>query len=218
MKNYYILAVLLGILLAGCIVNTPWGQLEFYPEEGTDYIPMNLTIANATPITFPTAPPSSSPTSAPFTAPTSTPVASASGPRVVWFDSSAYWGFMLEVDGLVTAADYDRIGVVASSGESLDASDEDALFLSSGPTGTPRNLVVRLPYMMTEELWDWRSTVTDGSIERKNMALILLDDERNQVKRFGFTRAWPYGYEVTVEDGMVYETIYIAVETAQDLS
>ncbi len=42
-----------------------------------------------------------------------------------------------------------------------------------------------------EALWNWRKTVMDGSVERKNGSIILLDEGRKEVARWNFSDAWP---------------------------
>ena len=134
---------------------------------------------------------------------------------VVWLDylGAGYGGFRVEIDGIVTSSSYDRIGVTVAPGERLNAMDPDALFLSNGPTGTPRNIVVRLPYMQTGELWSWRYQTISGAVSRRSMSVVLMDARMTDTARYDMTRAWPYGYTVNVDDGRITETLYIAVES-----
>ncbi len=119
------------------------------------------------------------------------------------------------IDGIVTSSSYDRVGVTVAPGERLDPKNPDALFLSNGPTGTPRNIVLRIPYMQQSELYSWRYQTISGSVSRRNMAIVLMNSRMEDIARYDITRAWPYGYVVDVNDGSITETLYIAVETVQ---
>src|SRR5205814_2195351 len=44
-------------------------------------------------------------------------------------------------------------------------------------------------------LWDWRKTVTDGSAERRDGSIILLNEKREPAVRWNFREAWPAKWE-----------------------
>jgi len=178
--------------------------------------------ATPSPTPAPTAEPTPTPTPEPTATPVPTPIRVGGGEGdapegVVWLDylGAGYGGFRVEIDGIVTSSTYDRVGVVVAPGERLDPKDPDALFLTNGSTGTPRGIVLRLPYIQNNELWDWRYQVIDGHIDRRAMSVILMDALMYDTVRYNMAQAWPYGYTVDVGDAMVTETIYIAVETVQ---
>lgn len=119
---------------------------------------------------------------------------------------------------MTSVTNLDRIGVVVSPGERLNATDPDALFLTNGSTGTPRAVVIRIPYLYYDDLWVWRRTVTTGGPERRDVILRLLNSDHEPVVTYRFTNTWPYGYTVKVEDGMITETGYLAVETSDKMT
>jgi phage tail-like protein len=41
------------------------------------------------------------------------------------------------------------------------------------------------------ELWNWRQTVMEGKIERKNGSIILMNDTGEEQARWNFTDGWP---------------------------
>jgi phage tail-like protein len=43
----------------------------------------------------------------------------------------------------------------------------------------------------SDELWRWRKTVIDGSPQRKNGSIVLLDDAGVERLRWNFVGAWP---------------------------
>ncbi|MDD5317434.1 MAG: phage tail protein [Candidatus ainarchaeum sp.] len=192
------------------------------PEPTPTPTPTPEPTATPTPTPTATPVPTPEPTATPVPTPTPTPTPHLSGggegdapENVVWFDYSGagYWGFVMET-GMIRIDNFDRVGVVVSPGERLDAADPDALFLSNGPTGTPRAVVIRIPYLYYDDLWQWRRTVTSGGPERRDVILRLLNSDYEPVATYRFSNAWPYGYTVKVEDGMITETGYLAVEEA----
>jgi len=173
-----------------------------------------------TPEPTPEVTPTPTPTPVPTPTPSPTPLLVGGGEGgapdgVVWLDylGGGYDGFRVEIDGIATSS-YDRVGVTVAPGERLDPQDPDAMFLTNGPTGTPRNIVIRQPYMQGSELYQWRYDTISGSVSRRSMSVILTRSH-SDVARYDMTQAWPYGYTAKVEDGMIAETIYIAIETVQ---
>ena len=59
-------------------------------------------------------------------------------------------------------------------------------------------------------LWDWRRTVLDGSYDRRDVSIILLDDLREEVMRWNLFEAWPSKYTGPTLKGTGNE---VAIET-----
>jgi phage tail-like protein len=68
------------------------------------------------------------------------------------------------------------------------------------------------------ELYDWYKKVLDGKINdaRRNMSVVLLDDEGQEFVRWDFTEAWPCRYSppdlYAMDNGVALETFEIAYE------
>ena len=64
------------------------------------------------------------------------------------------------------------------------------------------------------DLYDWRKMVEDGNIKkaRKNVAIVVLDDEGNQAARWEFSQAWPTKYDAPDLNATANE---IAIETLE---
>lgn len=180
-----------------------------------------------TPTPEPTATPTSTPTPTPTPPPTPTPVPT---PRligggegdapddVVWFDyaGAGYRGFTFEFGG-ANMGSFDRIGVIVGPAETLDPLNASALFLTNGSTGTPRGLVIREPYLTSTDFYNWRTIITDGGgVERRDVRINLIDSGGSVVSMYVFVNTWPYGYAVGIYDGMLFETLYLAVEDARE--
>ncbi len=46
-------------------------------------------------------------------------------------------------------------------------------------------------FTSNRDLWNWRKSIIDGTIDRRNVAVILLADDRTEVARFTISQAWP---------------------------
>ena len=57
------------------------------------------------------------------------------------------------------------------------------------------NIVLKRGITADTSLWNWRKTVIDGSVQRANGSVILLDASRNPVLRWNFRNAWPCKWE-----------------------
>lgn len=58
------------------------------------------------------------------------------------------------------------------------------------------NVTLRRGITKSRELFDWWRTVVDGTIQRRNVAIVLLDDTRSEVVRWLLRDAWIAGFEV----------------------
>ncbi len=44
---------------------------------------------------------------------------------------------------------------------------------------------------MGQDFFTWRKSVLDGSIDRRDISIILLDEKRTERVRYNLTAAWP---------------------------
>ena len=64
----------------------------------------------------------------------------------------------------------------------------------------------------SKTLWEWYSKVIDGKIERKNVSIVLYDQQGSEVKRWSFERAYPTKW---VGPGIKSDENAIAIETLE---
>jgi phage tail-like protein len=78
------------------------------------------------------------------------------------------------------------------------------------------NIVLRRGITQDAELWNWRQTVVQGNVNRRNGSIILLDDEGNEVVRWNFLQGWIAKWEGPALNAqgndVAIETIEIAHE------
>ena len=101
------------------------------------------------------------------------------------------FNFLVEIDGIAVAAFSEVSGLV---------SETDVIeYRAGGKTNTLRklpgltkyaNLVLRRGVTQDAELWNWRKTVEQGTVDRRNGSIVLLDDDRSPVVRWNFLNGW----------------------------
>ncbi len=58
-----------------------------------------------------------------------------------------------------------------------------------------KNIVLEKGYTTGTELFDWRKSMIEGKDDRKNGAVIVLNDDGSQAARWDFFRAWPVSWD-----------------------
>ncbi|MEL6361614.1 MAG: phage tail protein [Pseudomonadota bacterium] len=105
--------------------------------------------------------------------------------------------FRIEIDGLSIS------GVQSIQGLGLS---NDAITYREG-SDTPserilpgllsvRPITISRGISPNKELWNWTNTMVNGATERKAMAIILMNEAREDVVRYELGGCWPTSYEV----------------------
>ncbi len=133
--------------------------------------------------------------------------------------------FLVEIDGIVQAG-FQEVTVPESAQDPIEYRE-----------GTDRPTVRKIPGLIkygnvvlkwgatdSLELSNWRKMVEDGKIgeARRNMAIIVLDEEGNEGARWVFNDAWPTKYDAPDLKGtgndIAIETLEIAHEGMRRVS
>ena len=127
------------------------------------------------------------------------------------------YNFLVEIDGITRAGFRECSGLDASQDAGEYREGTDPLTVRKLP-GLIKYSNVSLNRGITDdaELWQWRKTVMDGQVERKNMSIILMNDAREEKLRWNLKNCWPTKWEgpsfnATSSDVAV-ETLEIAHE------
>ncbi|MFO7968296.1 MAG: phage tail protein [Archaeoglobaceae archaeon] len=106
--------------------------------------------------------------------------------------------FRVEIDGIVQAGfnEAEGLNVNVSVVEYRDGTD-----LSNAPQLVPGTahygpLVLKNGVTESNELWMWMEETIDGSMTKRNMAVIIQDWKGNDVKRILLTDAWPSSWKM----------------------
>lgn len=112
-------------------------------------------------------------------------------------DPFGRFNFLLEIDG-VTAAGFSEVSGLANETEVIEYREGgDKVNAPRKLPGLTKysNLVLKRGVTADPSLWNWRKTVIDGAVERRNGAIILLDESRTEIVRWNFFNGWPCKWE-----------------------
>ncbi len=125
--------------------------------------------------------------------------------------------FLVEIDGIVQAG-FSEVSGFGSNVEVIE-------YREGGDAATVRKLPGKVSYpditlkwgvTDSRELYDWHRAAVNGTIQRKNGSIILLDDSGEEKLRWNFREAWPTkwtgpGFNATANE-VAIETLEIAHE------
>jgi phage tail-like protein len=123
------------------------------------------------------------------------------------------FNFLLEIDGVVSAGFTEVSGVTMESDIVEYREGNDPTHVRKLP-GLSKygNITLKRGFTDNTELADWRKTVIDGVTQRKDGAIILMDEAGQPALRWNFTNAWPSKLEGATLNATANE---VAVETAE---
>jgi phage tail-like protein len=124
------------------------------------------------------------------------------------------YSFLVEIDGIASSA-FKSVSGLAAEAEVIEYREgSDPISSSRKLPGRVRYPNVRLSRGLTtsRDLWDWWETVVNGTVERRNVAITLLDDSRTPVLRWLLRDAWVAKFDAPELDASANE---VAIETLE---
>lgn len=128
------------------------------------------------------------------------------------------FNFLLEIDGIVAAGFTEVSGVTMESDVIEYREGSDVTHVRKLP-GLSKygNITLKRGFTDSAELSDWRKTVTDGQTQRKDGAIILMNEAGEPALRWEFTNAFPSKLEGATLNAtaneVAMETVELAVES-----
>jgi phage tail-like protein len=128
------------------------------------------------------------------------------------------FNFLLEIDGIVAAGFTEVSGVTMESDIIEYREGSDVTHVRKLP-GLSKygNITLKRGFTDSTELADWRKTVTDGVTQRKDGAIILMNEAGEPALRWEFTNAFPSKLEGatlnSTANEVAMETVELAVES-----
>ena len=123
--------------------------------------------------------------------------------------------FLLEIDD-ITQAGFREVTVPDSTQDPIEYREGNEPITARKLPGLIKYGNVSLKWGITDslDLYGWRKDVEDGKIEdaRKNIAIVIWDDEGNPAARWEFSQAWPTRYNAPDLNALGNE---IAIETLE---
>ena len=127
------------------------------------------------------------------------------------------FNFRVEIDGIARAAFSEVSG--------LDSETAVIEYRVGGEPNTVRklpgltkyaNIVLRRGITQDAELWNWRLTVVQGNVDRRNGSIILLDDDGTEVVRWNFFHGWIAKWEGPALNSKGNEVAIETIEIAHE--
>ena len=128
------------------------------------------------------------------------------------------FNFLVEIDGIGSAA-FKSVSGLSAEVEVIEyRSGADTLTSSRTLPGRVRyaNVTLKRGITTSRDLWDWWRTVVEGNAQRRNVAIVLLDDSRNAVLRWALRDAWIVKIEGPELDAEGNEVAIETVELAHE--
>jgi phage tail-like protein len=137
------------------------------------------------------------------------------GTRVDPFSSN---NFRVEIDGIAPSDFMEVSGIEAAVTEVDYRSGTDKSLAARKLPGEVvySNIVLRRGVTADASLWLWMKLALDGTVERKNMSVILLDEAGNEVVRWNFSNAWPVKWSGPVLNAEVSSVAVESLEIAHE--
>jgi phage tail-like protein len=139
-------------------------------------------------------------------------------PKPTRSDPYTRFNFRVQLDGVDSGA-FSEVSGLDSVTEVIEYRTGDSKTTSSvklpGLTKYP-NIVLKRGITRDLSLWQWRKTVVDGNTDRRNGAIILLDEARNEVLRWTFRNGWPVKWEGPDLDASSSEVAIETIEIAHE--
>ena len=107
-------------------------------------------------------------------------------------DPFASFNFLVESGGLLRAGFSECTGLNSETDPIDYREGKDDITVRKLP-GLQKfgNITLKRGVAVGQDFFEWRKAVTDGNIDRRNISIILLDEQRNEQVRYNLTNAWP---------------------------
>jgi phage tail-like protein len=107
------------------------------------------------------------------------------------------FNFLVEIDGISVAAFCEVSGLASETAviEYRNGSDRANTVRKLPGLTKYANIVLKRGVTQDTQLWQWRKAIEQGTPDRRSGAIVLLDDERNPVRRWRFSEGWITKFE-----------------------
>ncbi len=126
--------------------------------------------------------------------------------------------FLVEIEG-ITQAGFSEVIISDSTQDVIEYREGNELTLRKLP-GLIKygNVILKWGITDSMELYSWHKLVEEGKSKeyRKNMAIMLIDEEGNPKSRWEFSQAWPIKYKAPNLNALGKEIAIESMEIAHE--
>lgn len=127
------------------------------------------------------------------------------------------FNFIVEIDGIASSG-FLMVDGLESITEVVDYREGNEMATPRKLTGIYKasNITLKRGVTDNRDLWEWRKTVLDGTPQRRNGSVVILNESREQVLRVNFQNAWPCRWKIggldALDSQVLIEEIELVVE------
>ncbi|MCG3206434.1 MAG: hypothetical protein FOGNACKC_00032 [Anaerolineae bacterium] len=130
------------------------------------------------------------------------------------------YNYRVEIDNTTVAAFSEANGLTATIEQTEYRNGTDPMHPRKlSAKRTFNNITLKRGYTNSSDLYEWYAVGLNGSVERRNGAIILQDEDRNEVLRWNFNEGWICKYEGAMmnatSNDVAIESIEICVELVE---
>src|SRR4051812_5134501 len=105
------------------------------------------------------------------------------------------FNYLIEIGG-ITAGGFNEVSGLDVEVQPIDYRNGDEDFVARKLPGIKKfpNITLKRGIIGNLDTFKWLSTAARGAVDRREGAIILRDEERNEVMRWKFTRGWACKY------------------------
>lgn len=128
-------------------------------------------------------------------------------------DPYGAFNFLVEVDG-VTVAGFSEVSGLSTETDVVEyrTGAEDITVRKLPGLKKFTNVVLKRGFTASDELWQWRRKVLDGTTTRQSGTIVLLNEARQPALKWTFREAWPAKWEGPAFNAKTSE---VAIETLE---
>lgn len=99
--------------------------------------------------------------------------------------------FLVEIDGIVTTS-FESVSGLESAISVIEYRDGASQTTQKlAVIAKYSNIILRFPLSNAKELWDWHRKILNGTNDKRNMSIVVLNNKGDQIVRYQITNAWP---------------------------
>ena len=136
-------------------------------------------------------------------------------------DPYGNFNFIVEIDGIEVAG-FSEVSGISSETEVIEyrtGNDRAGSVRKLPGLHKYGDITLKRGITASDALWQWRKSVTDGNLQRRSASIILLDEARQEVKRWNLLESWPSKYVVAdlkaTGNEVAIETLVIICERVE---
>ena len=128
------------------------------------------------------------------------------------------YNFRVEIDGITRAGFKSCSGLEISqnAGTYREGADRSPIVRKIPGLVTTSDVTLARGITNDSELWQWRKKLGSGTVDRRNMSIVLVDDTGKDVIRWNLRNCWPTKWSGpsldATSDELAIETLTIAHE------